>query len=164
MTDNDKQALGQRIKQIRLEQGLTMAEFGSLVDRTSPASDSIVSRWERGISSPNSKRMKSIANLGNVSMEYLLTGHTFGKNELDSAIKADVYNFFEEKNIADFSKDQIALLASIAELFELKDDEIFSQVGLFILAIASSHFDSENEVTSKNIDDAVKAIKEKLFN
>lgn len=65
--------LGERIKHIRIELGLTMKEFGEKFNP--PASDSIVSRWERGISSPNSKRLKSIAELGNVSARYLTLGN-----------------------------------------------------------------------------------------
>lgn len=41
----NKEAVGIRIKQIRLEKGLTLEEFGKLVDN---ASKSIVSKWERG--------------------------------------------------------------------------------------------------------------------
>lgn len=64
-----KKIIGERIKLIRNELGLTMKEFGKKFDPS--ASDSIVSRWERGISSPNNKRLKRIvelANLASVSM------------------------------------------------------------------------------------------------
>jgi transcriptional regulator with XRE-family HTH domain len=70
--DLQKKKIGSRIKLIRNELGLTMKEFGEKFDP--PASDSIVSRWERGISSPNNERLKRIAELGNISMLYLTTG------------------------------------------------------------------------------------------
>ena len=57
---------GQTIKMIRLKLGLTMKEFGEKFDP--PASDSIVSRWERDVSAPNPKRIKRIAELGNVDV------------------------------------------------------------------------------------------------
>jgi len=70
--NSHKKKIGSRIKIIRNELGLTMNEFGKKFNP--PASDSIVSRWERGISSPKSERLKKIAELGNVSTFYLTTG------------------------------------------------------------------------------------------
>lgn len=49
---------GEDIKQTRIKKGLTMKDFGELFNPA--ASDSIVSRWERGISEPNAERMKKI--------------------------------------------------------------------------------------------------------
>ena len=59
---------GESIKQTRIEKGMTMKEFGKLFNP--PASDSIVSRWERGISEPNAERMKKIKEIqeDNLSM------------------------------------------------------------------------------------------------
>ncbi|MEG0285987.1 MAG: helix-turn-helix transcriptional regulator [Vagococcus sp.] len=62
--------LGQKIKLIRIEKGLTMEEFGKLFKPV--ASDSIVSRWERDISTPINHRLKRIAELGNTIVEQLL--------------------------------------------------------------------------------------------
>ena len=67
-----KKKVGERIRAIRTELGLTMKEFGEKFDP--PASDSIVSRWERGISKPNNERLKAIAELGDISTFYLNTG------------------------------------------------------------------------------------------
>jgi len=67
-----KKKIGSRIRVIRNELGLTMNEFGQKFDP--PASDSIVSRWERGVSAPNNDRLKRIAELGNISIFYLTTG------------------------------------------------------------------------------------------
>lgn len=74
LKDNNKKNTGNIIKVIRKDLGLTMKEFG---EQFSPvASDSIVSRWEKGKSLPNNQRLKKIAELGNVSVEYLLYGYT----------------------------------------------------------------------------------------
>lgn len=62
--------LGQKIKELRMNKGLTMEEFGKLFD----ASKSIVSRWERDISVPNEKRLKHIAKLANKSVSELIYG------------------------------------------------------------------------------------------
>lgn len=48
-----------------------MKEFGKLVDN---AAQSLVSRWENGLTSPNSKRLKIIAALGSISVNELLYG------------------------------------------------------------------------------------------
>lgn len=70
--EKNKKETGQRIKNIRLEKGLTMKEFGARL--TPPAADSIVSRWERGVSLPNNKRLEQIAGIGEMSVKYLTTG------------------------------------------------------------------------------------------
>lgn len=61
--------LGQRIKEHRQNKGLSMREFGELIDN---ASDSIVSRWERNVSVPNAKRLKLIADDMNITVTELL--------------------------------------------------------------------------------------------
>lgn len=64
--------IGQRIKSIRIGKGVDLNKFGKMVNP--PASASIVSRWERGVNLPNNQRIKSIANIGNVSVDFLLNG------------------------------------------------------------------------------------------
>ncbi|EXJ24418.1 Transcriptional regulator, XRE family [Alkalibacterium sp. AK22] len=67
----NKKQLGKRIKDIRVNScNSTMEEFGNLVG----AGKSNVSRWERGENIPNDLTLKKIAELGNISVEYLLYG------------------------------------------------------------------------------------------
>lgn len=54
-----KKVIGERIKDIRLNKGMTLEEFGKLFN----ASKSIVYRWENGTSFPNPERLKAIAKL-----------------------------------------------------------------------------------------------------
>lgn len=61
--------IGQRIKNIRLSRGMTLEEFGVLFS----AGKGLVSRWERGISTPNPKRLKNIAEFANISIEELVS-------------------------------------------------------------------------------------------
>lgn len=68
----DKKAVGQHIKRIRLEMGYTLKEFGSLFKPA--AADSLVSRWERGVSLPNSQRLSDIAFHSQMSGDELLHG------------------------------------------------------------------------------------------
>ena len=69
----DKKLVGERISAIRKSLGLTMEMFGNKVLN---ADRSLVSKWERGKAVPNNARVKIIAELGNVSVSYLLYGKT----------------------------------------------------------------------------------------
>ena len=66
----NKNAVGARIREIRLAKGLTLEEFGNLFS----ASKSIASRWEKGKSIPNNIRIKAIADMANISVQELLYG------------------------------------------------------------------------------------------
>lgn len=72
--DINKTEVGKRIFTIRKSLGLTMKEFGERIGNPA-ASDSIVSRWEKGVSIPNNERLKRIAELGEISVEELLYGN-----------------------------------------------------------------------------------------
>lgn len=82
--NNKNIEIGARIKDIRISLGLTMKDFGKKFDP--PASDSIVSRWERGVNLPNNERLKRIAELGNVPVLYLLEG----KDATDFLVKMNM--------------------------------------------------------------------------
>lgn len=68
MEEINKIALGQRIKQIRLEIGETMEEFGARLD----TSKGTVNNWEKGRNLPNNKTLLKIAKLKNITVEELL--------------------------------------------------------------------------------------------
>ncbi len=80
--------VGKRIKSIRIKLGKTTADFGSLIDGTS---GSLVSRWERGVNLPNSKRLSMIAELGNITIDELLYGsaNQFAYNLLIKELDSD---------------------------------------------------------------------------
>lgn len=69
-------SLGQRIKQIRLERGETLEEFGQAIRKRSnkdlKSNKSNVSRWERDENVPNDFTLKSIGELGNTTVDELL--------------------------------------------------------------------------------------------
>ena len=71
LTKEEKRLIGQRIKQIRREKGMTMEEFGNLLS----TSKSIVYRWEIGTNLPNPERLKIIAKIADISVEELLYGN-----------------------------------------------------------------------------------------
>lgn len=106
----NKKDVGQRIYLIRMLKGLTMEEFGKMVGG---ALKSNVSKWENGKSLPNTERLKLIADLGRVSVNYLLTGEQSPREELESEI------WFISDNIAT-QNDQIQYFHDI--LNELNDE------------------------------------------
>ncbi len=67
----DKKRVGKRIKEIRINQGLTLEKFGELVD----AKKSDVYRWEKGYHLPNKNRLKVIAMKGGIEVTELLQGN-----------------------------------------------------------------------------------------
>ena len=66
----DKMEIGNRIKEIRMKRGETQSKFGEKL----LASKGNVATWEKGTSIPTTKRLKQIAELGNVSVDYILYG------------------------------------------------------------------------------------------
>jgi len=64
--------IGNRIKKIRRDKGLTTEEFALIFDP--PASKGTVSKWENGKYLPNNSRLVEIADLGGISVDELLYG------------------------------------------------------------------------------------------
>lgn len=58
---------GQKIKQIRLNKGMTLEEFGELFS----ASKGTVNNWEKGRNLPNKENLLKIAQLANTTVEEL---------------------------------------------------------------------------------------------
>ena len=71
LTKEDKLQLGERIKQMRLKKGMTTKEFGSLLGAT----DSNITSWEKGRTSPNPERLKMISKIADITVEELLYGN-----------------------------------------------------------------------------------------
>lgn len=129
--DYDKIAIGQRIKQIRLDKGMTTKEFGKLFGAT----DSNVSSWERGRTSPNPERLKAIAEIGDMSVEELLS------REDDAHMKKlinKVKQWFIDRNLQ--SLDGSGQLIKLQEeVDELKD--------AYIQADRAAEIDAVGDVT-----------------
>lgn len=84
----DKSALGNRINQIRVSRNETLEEFAGQIKKQTnqkiKTTKSNVSKWEKGLNTPNSITLKAIADLGKVDVNYLLYGFTDLKgNRLD---------------------------------------------------------------------------------
>ncbi|MCB5953983.1 helix-turn-helix domain-containing protein [Enterococcus sp. CWB-B31] len=74
-TNIKNKEVGLRIKKIRNNLKLSMRAFGEKIDKN--ASGGAVGNWERGDNLPNQFRLHQIANIGNVSIAYLLYGKEF---------------------------------------------------------------------------------------
>lgn len=112
----DKVALGARIKSIRLEKSMNLKEFGFYIDNTS---DSIVSRWEKGKSIPNAKRLKLIANAGGVSVDELLYGNL---KSFATRVSLEVVKEFSAKYEKKAIDNYFVKFIDIKEVFEAFDN------------------------------------------
>lgn len=66
----DVKEIGTRIRQVRSTKDLTQEAFGRLLGVKGPA----ISKYEKGIQDPGAAGLAKIAELGNVSLDYLITG------------------------------------------------------------------------------------------
>ncbi|WP_087717096.1 helix-turn-helix domain-containing protein [Levilactobacillus brevis] len=118
--------IGKRIKSIRISKGIDLAKFGKMVNP--PASASIVSRWERGINLPNSQRIKSIAEIGNVSVNFLLNGTQMSIKDIkkfQSTLSRDNLTDEEKKRIKEISIETRSAVQSVNEPFDKISRQVF---------------------------------------
>ncbi len=114
--------LGQRIKAIRLSTGLNMREFGEKIFNSA---DSLVSRWEKGKSIPNHKRLIEIAKLGDVTVSYLLYGsiNILVPNIIDEYFSSvDTFELLDideikEVKINEYSNDKVSMFYEVQQEF-----------------------------------------------
>lgn len=92
----DKTVVGRRINSIRKEKGLSMEAFGLLVDN---ASKGLVNNWEKGVNLPNNKRLKIIAELGNLTVSELLYG------SIEDYLLQEIKAYFDNNEGVEFSKE-----------------------------------------------------------
>lgn len=86
----DKKAVGQRIKNIRLEKGLNLEEFARLLNTDN--SNSV--RWEKGKTTPTINKIKTISKIGNISINELLYGTSIEKElEIYKKFYEDIKNY-----------------------------------------------------------------------
>ncbi|GIP68489.1 helix-turn-helix domain-containing protein [Lactiplantibacillus pentosus] len=79
---------GQRIKTIRITLGKTQADFADSINQRLDSDGTVtrgtVNNWEHGRNLPNKRRLKIIADLGGVSVDYLLHGSSITVSTIDS--------------------------------------------------------------------------------
>lgn len=160
---NDKKMSGNEIKKIRLSLGLTMKEFGKKFDP--PASDSIVSRWERGVSLPSSRRMKVISEMNNSNGNYISNyidqlEKKAKETSKENAKIADDFNFKEYDDVTNRLTIAIEQKKKITADNELIDKEDENKNAVFLLnlyrtlersRLKAAHFDKETQSKLLNI-------------
>lgn len=71
-------SVGQRIRNLRKEKGLTMVELGRLID----APQSAISNWESDVNLPNVSRLSKLAKLFGITVEELIGDETMNTTQL----------------------------------------------------------------------------------
>lgn len=109
MSEIDKDRLGNKIKQIRVDRKETLEQFAENIAKVSGNSikttKSNVSKWEKGLNVPNDIAIQSIAKLGGMSIDELIFNPNLEDikeiiwDSIDSDVEGEV-----EKAIYDFLK------------------------------------------------------------
>ena len=138
----NKKSVGQRIRQIRLNKGLTFNDFGDLFG----ASRGNVQAWEYGTSLPNKGRLKKISKIGGITVNELLYGSIdeFLENNIEELLANSKYPYksilksFDLKeacliyidNINIVEKDKISIndINTIEQAFNEVLDGIISEI------------------------------------
>lgn len=113
----NKKDVGKRIKEIRIKNGKTQAQFGEIFS----ASKGNVAMWEKGATLPNVDRLNKISDFANITVNELL----FGKKYTIETIK-ELY----EENFEELQKLIFELVYDFVERYYDTEDEIFYKLEL----------------------------------
>lgn len=102
VTLKSNREIGNRIKLIRISVGKNQEDFGYSFDP--PINKSSISRWESGKTMPSSRRLREIAEIGGVSVEYLLNGNSLSKDEQILLLDKSIH---DEKNLDETERSQL---------------------------------------------------------
>ena len=165
--NEQKNAVGERIKLIRKKRGETLEQFGNAIGGVLKSN---VSKWERGQSLPNNERIKKISELGNVSVNYLLTGKSdieiFSNsiNQLFQSINNDTKKQLEILKDDKFTIEQSFFFSKVIELFyqyHEKEDILIKLANLFHYLTYLSDPEVISEMSDRNLEnDTVDELKE----
>lgn len=165
--NEQKNAVGERIKLIRKKRGETLEQFGNAIGGVLKSN---VSKWERGQSLPNNERIKKISELGNVSVNYLLTGKSdieiFSNsiNKLFQSINNDTKKQLEILKDDKFTIEQSFFFSKVIELFyryHEKEDILIKLANLFHYLTYLSDPEVISEMSDRNLEnDTVDELKE----
>ncbi|WP_288488274.1 helix-turn-helix domain-containing protein [uncultured Limosilactobacillus sp.] len=134
----DKIATGQRIRSIRLRLGLTMEEFIERVDgKPGKGRSGTVNNWETGKNAPNAKRLKKIASLGGVTVDYLLHG---------TKVNSDNFNEVMEK-ILKQNSDSLSLEKTSSPVLEKLEEYALESIS----QLRQDHSDFDERVTNEMV-------------
>lgn len=166
MNEIDKMAVAQRIKDLRISLGLSMEEFGKKLSTSKGA----VNNWEKGKNLPNNYRLKTIAELGETTVEYLLTGRISIQDAVKQNISMKTYaeaNGFSSSKIAkhdkiykeniDILSEQVkthferafnSALYSLMEIHQKSPDK-FIELAVFLEILSDIPLEEEKQTTQQ---------------
>ena len=134
LSKEEKVLIGRRIKEIRLEKGMTTKEFGKLFGAT----DSNVTSWEKGRTSPTPERLKAIAKIGDTTVEELLN---WSKNDViietieayETLLDNAFNNFQFQENYLIFSNKEVKNNLMNTELGNVSYEDVLKAINIAIL-------------------------------
>lgn len=113
--------IGSRIKQVRLKNGKSQEDFGSLFDP--PVNKASVSRWESGKTLPTSKRLQKIADLGGVSVEYLINGVKLSASDFLNLVDKALNTPLNKKDYQRLNASQLGFFSSLSKITAIMQTE-----------------------------------------
>ncbi|MFT9050048.1 helix-turn-helix domain-containing protein [Liquorilactobacillus nagelii] len=112
--------LGERIRAIRIRSGLTMEEFIKEIDgKDGKGRSGTVNNWETGKNSPNKKRLKKIAEIGNIPVNYLTTGK---KEDNDRELKISVIKKYGNSPLTEKEKSSLYESSLESDIETMRDN------------------------------------------
>lgn len=130
----DKIRLGNKIKSIRMEKGLTLEEFGKKFN----TSKVTIYNWEIGRNAPNKKNLAILADLAGISVDELLYGT---REELISkGVKDGLQDFFDRSDNQGYKREDyqankekyITLLSDLIEEFTQLSESVLPYEEIYI--------------------------------
>ena len=117
-------SVGERIKRIREELGISMSEFALLID--DKAKSGTVANWETGKNLPNRKRLNRIAELGNTTVNQLLNSNPLSDYSTDELLqelerREEVMKQLISRQLDNYAKTSIDEYLNSGNLKHLKD-------------------------------------------
>lgn len=134
LSKKEKVLIGRRIKEIRLEKGMTTKEFGKLFGAT----DSNVTSWEKGRTSPTPERLKAIAKIGDTTVEELLNWSNndviIDTIEAYETLLDNAFNNFQfQENYLIFSNKEVKNNLMNTELGNVSYEDVLKAINIAIL-------------------------------
>lgn len=118
--------IGSRIKQVRLKNGKSQEDFGSLFDP--PVNKASVSRWESGKTLPTSKRLQKIADLGGVSVEYLINGVKLSASDFLDLVDKALNTPLNKKDYQRLNAAQLGFFSSLSKITAITQTEAQNKI------------------------------------
>ena len=112
----DQLKIGKFIAECRKQKKITQAQLSEKLNIT----DKAVSKWERGISMPDSSIMLELCDILGISVNELLSGEKIGTenhNKKDEELLLQMANELEKKNKTIWSAMWVIMIVSITALF-----------------------------------------------